>query len=78
MAVLLLSVHPLLDQHLLHLHPTHRTDLPTYLPWPQLVIVLTVGAEHLHLLAYRSGGKGRAPLLVSLVTDEPTWHQFPL
>ena len=30
-AVLLLSVHPLLDQGLLHLHPTHLTDLPTYL-----------------------------------------------
>ena len=32
MAVLLLSVHPLLDQCLLHLSPTHMTDLPTYLP----------------------------------------------
>lgn len=36
-AVLLLSIQPLLDQCLLHLHPTHRADLPTYLPLPQLI-----------------------------------------
>ena len=42
-AVLLLSVHPLLDQCLLYLYPTHMTDLPTYLPLPQLVIVLIKG-----------------------------------
>ena len=35
--VLLLSVQPLLDQCLLHLRPTHRADLPTYLPLPQLI-----------------------------------------
>ena len=29
MVVLLLSVHPLLDQSLLHLHPTPLTDLPS-------------------------------------------------
>ena len=39
MAVCLLSVHPLLDQGLLHLHSTHLTELPTYLLPPQLVIV---------------------------------------
>ena len=41
MAVLLLSVHPLLDQCLLHLYPAYMTDLdlPTYLPLPQLVTV---------------------------------------
>ena len=32
MAILLLSVHPLLNQCLLHLHATHLTNLPTYLP----------------------------------------------
>ena len=32
MAVLLLSVNVLLDQCLLHLHPAHLADLPTYLP----------------------------------------------
>ena len=32
MVVLLLSVHPLLDQYLLHLYFTHMTDLPMYLP----------------------------------------------
>ena len=30
MAILLLSAHPLLYQCLLHLHPTHMTDLRTY------------------------------------------------
>ena len=48
-AVLLLSVPPLLDQCLFHLHPIHMTDLPTYLPRPQLVIVLTVNSKYLHL-----------------------------
>ena len=43
-AVLLLSVHPLPNRCLLHLHPTHLTDLPTYLPQAQLVIVLIKGA----------------------------------
>lgn len=37
-AVLLLSKHPQLDQCQLHLHPSHKTDLSTYLP--QLVIIL--------------------------------------
>ena len=32
MAVFLLSVHPLPDQCLLHLHPTHMPDLPVNLP----------------------------------------------
>ena len=42
MTVLLLSVHPLPNQCLLHLHPIHMTDLPANLP--QLVIVLIKGA----------------------------------
>ena len=29
---------------LLHLYPTHLTDIPTYLPQPQLVVVLIKGA----------------------------------
>ena len=58
MAVLLLSVHLLLNQCLFHLHPTQMTDLPTYCPSSQLVIVLNKGDE------------GCAPLLVSLVTNE--------
>ena len=44
MAVLLLSVNPLLDQCPLHLHPTHMADLPMYLPLRQLVTVLIKGA----------------------------------
>ena len=44
MAVLVLSVHPLLNQPLLPLHPTHMTDLPNSKhlytrPWPQQMIV---------------------------------------
>ena len=36
MAVLLLYVHLLLDQHLLHLHSIHMTDLPTYWVGPKV------------------------------------------
>ena len=42
MAVLLLSVHPLLHQCLLHLRPTHLMDLPASLPLPQLVTVVAL------------------------------------
>ena len=52
-----LSVHPLPDHCLLHLHLTHTTDLPTYLPPPQLVIVLTLRSEHLHLIADQMGSE---------------------
>ena len=44
MAVLLLSVHPLPGQCLLHLYPTRMTDLPTLFSPPQLMIVLIKGA----------------------------------
>ena len=75
-------------QSLLHLH------LTTWMCFPllQLVIVLIIWPEHLHLLVdWRKisaammvvkQGRGRqwdceggALALVSLVTDEPTWHQ---
>ena len=59
MAVLSLSVHLLLDQHQLRLHPTHMTDLPTYLPATGLVIVLTSRIKHLHLIAFQRGGEER-------------------
>ena len=72
MAVLLLSVHPLLDKCLLYLHPIHMTDLPKYLPRPQLVTVLTLDQNISTMRAYQRGGEGHGPLLVSLVTDEPT------
>lgn len=58
MAVLLFSGHPWLNQCLFHLHPTHITDLPTYLA--QLAT------------ASQRSGEGCAPLLVSLLTNEPT------
>ena len=44
MAVLLLSVHPLPNQFLLHLYPMHTTDHSTTCLRPQLVIVLIKGA----------------------------------
>ena len=59
-AVLLLSVRPRLDQCLLHLHPTHMTDVPTYLPQAPAGDC-----------SYQRDSEGCAPLLVSLVTDEP-------
>ena len=40
MPVVLLSVPPLPDQCLLHLHPTHMTHPPSSFPRPQLVIIL--------------------------------------
>ena len=59
-AVFLLSVPLLPEQCLLHLHSVHMADLPMYLPQAQLVIV------------YQRGSEGPVPLLVSLVTNEPT------
>ena len=63
MAVLLLSVYPLLNQCLLHLYPMHVThgDLPMYLP--------QAPASN---CSYQRGNEGHATLLVSLVTNEPT------
>ena len=60
-AVLLLSVHPLPNQCLLLLYLTHLTHLPTYLPQAPAGDC-----------SYQRGREGRAPLLVSLVTNEPT------
>ena len=67
MIVLLLSVHPLLDQSLLEGHATHMTDLPSYsqnlnilAPKPQLVIVLICGSEHLHCDSLSKGLQRRA------------------
>ena len=61
MAVLLLSVHPLPNQCLLHLYPTHMTDLPVYLPQAPASDC-----------SHQRGAEGCAPLLVSLVTNELT------
>lgn len=58
MAVLVLSVHPLLNQPLLPLHPTRMTDLPTYLLLPQLVVVLTFKSEHLYHESLSKGRRG--------------------
>ena len=66
MAILLLFVHPLLDLVLLHLHPAHRTDLPSYLPQ-------TAARD-----CSSWGGEGRVPLLVSLVANEPIRCDSPI
>ena len=50
MTVFMLFVHLWLYQRLLQLHPTHMTDLPTYLPQP--LSLLTFRSEYLQLLAY--------------------------
>lgn len=60
-ALLFLFVHSLLSQCLLHLYPTHLTDLPTYLPQ-------ALAGD----CSYQRGSGWRAPLLVSLATHEPT------
>ena len=61
MAALLFSVHPLPDKCLLHLKPSQMTDLPGKLPQAPAGDC-----------SYQRCGEGRAPLLVSLVTNEPT------
>ena len=53
--VFLLSVHSPA-----HLHPTHMTGLPMYLPQA------STGNR-----SYQRGSEGHAPLLVSLVSREP-------
>ena len=55
------SLRPLHDQCLLHGYPTHKTDFAMDLPQAP-------GSDH----SYQRGGEGRAPLLVPLVTNEPT------
>lgn len=53
MAILFLSVHPLL-----YLHSTHMTDLPTCSPLPQLASVLTFKSKHLHHDGFSKGQWG--------------------
>lgn len=73
---LLLCIHPQLEQCLLHLYPTYRlTSLHTCLR-PQLSIALALDQNISTRLAYQGGDEGHAPLLVLLVTDGHTWHQF--
>ena len=60
MALLLLSLHSLLDHCLLYLHPTHLTDFPTHL--------FQAPAND----CSQQGSEKRDPLLVSLITNEPT------
>ena len=47
MGALLLSVHPLLKQCLLHLHHPHMTDLPTY--WPQYWFWINIDSKILFI-----------------------------
>ena len=61
MVDLLLSVHTLPNQCLLHIDLRHVIDLPMYL--------LQAPADD---SSHQEGGEGRALLLVSLVTNEPT------
>ena len=82
MAVLSLSVYPLLDPCLLHY--TLLTRLSCSLnqslicrclhicPRPHSVTVLIFKSELSTKIASQRDGEGRAPLLVSLVTSEPT------
>ena len=61
MAILLLSAHLLPNQCLLHLYLTHTADLSMCLP-------LALASHHF----CQRGSEGHAPLLVSMVTKEPT------
>ena len=59
MTVLLLSIHPMQDQCLFHLHYIHMTDLPAYLPQASATLIKEVV-------------RGMPPLLDSLITSELT------
>ena len=63
-AVVLLSVHLLLDQCLFHLYPMHMTELPIYF------------SQALASDSLLKGQWGVCASLVSLVTDE--LNEFPL
>lgn len=80
MAIPLLSVCPLLNQCLPHLDPAHMTDLPIYIPPTPASGCSSTRSEPFHRdsLAYQRGDERHAPLLVSLLTDEPTYLHFPL
>ena len=67
MPVHLLSVHPLPNQCLLHLHSKHMTDLPIYL-------VHGPASD----CCYQRGRERPVPLLVSMVTNELIWHHSSL
>ena len=70
MAVLLLSVHALPHQCVLHLHPTHRTDIPTHLP-----------QDPAGDYAYQRGDERHASLLFTLsppYVNSPCNWQSPL
>ena len=64
MAVLLLSVHPLPDQCLLHLYLTHMTDLPG-----EINSSLTYFQAPASDCSYQRGGEACAPLLVMSPSD---------
>ena len=62
-----LLLHPLSEQCLLQRNAKHNRDLPASLPQAP------AGA-----CSHHRGSELPHPLLVSLVTKELTWHQFPL
>ena len=70
MAVLLLSVHALPNKCVLHLHPAHRTDIPTHLP-----------QDPAGDCAYQRGDERHASLLLTLsppYVNSPCNWQSPL
>ena len=71
MAVLLLSVHPLPDQGLLHIHPMHMTDLPTYLPQAPANDCSSFRSE-LSTMLIKGAVRGTPLCWFPLVTSEPT------
>ena len=76
MALLLLSIHPLLNQCLLHLHL--RTWLTFLYACPRAQLMRALASDHNPPWCLSKGKKGHGPLLVFMVTNGPTWHQLPL
>lgn len=67
-----LSIYPLFYQCLLHLYPTPMTDLPSWWLFSSLDQNIST------LRAYQRDRESCFLPLVSLWTNEPTWHHMPL
>ena len=76
MAVLLLSIHPLLDQCLLHLHLLTR--LTFLYAWPRAQLMTALALDNNPPQCLSKGQEGHGPLLVFMVTNGPPWQQLPL
>ena len=76
MAVLLLSIHPLLGQCLLHLHLL--TWLTFLYAWPRAQLMTALALHNNPPQCLSKGQGGHEPLLLFMMTNDPPWQQLPL